>query len=119
METRIKDIFAREILDSRGYPTVECEVMLENGAKGIAAVPSGASTGEHEAVELRDKDTRYMGKGVKKAVDNVNNIIKQKLIGMDAKNQELIDNTSEKQLKNRTKSRRKEAKTANFTTNKR
>jgi len=91
METRIKDISAREILDSRGYPTVECEVMLENGAKGIAAVPSGASTGEHEAVELRDKDTRYMGKGVKKAVTNINSVIAPALMGQKATNQLSVD----------------------------
>lgn len=91
METRIKDIFAREILDSRGYPTVECEVMLENGAKGIATVPSGASTGEHEAVELRDKDTRYMGKGVKKAVTNINSVIAPALMGQKATNQLSVD----------------------------
>ena len=67
----IKKIKAREILDSRGFPTVECEVLLENGIIGRAAVPSGASTGEHEALELRDKDKgRYMGKGVKKAIAN-------------------------------------------------
>ena len=91
--SKIKNIHAREILDSRGNPTVEVDVILESGALGRAAVPSGASTGIREALELRDKDERFLGKGVKKAVDNVNNIIKQKLIGMDAKNQELIDNT--------------------------
>ena len=90
--SKIKNIHAREILDSRGNPTVEVDVILESGALGRAAVPSGASTGIREALELRDKDERFLGKGVKKAVDNVNNIIKQKLIGMDAKNQELIDN---------------------------
>ncbi len=91
METKIKSISAREILDSRGFPTIECEVMLENGAKGIAAVPSGASTGEHEAIELRDKDARYMGKGVKKAVSNVNSIIAPALLGQKATNQLSID----------------------------
>ena len=91
METKIKSITAREILDSRGFPTVECEVMLENGAKGIAAVPSGASTGEHEAIELRDKDSRYMGKGVKKAVSNVNSVIAPALLGQKATNQLSID----------------------------
>ena len=91
METKIKSIHAREILDSRGFPTVECEVMLENGAKGIAAVPSGASTGEYEAVELRDKDARYMGKGVKKAVSNVNSVIAPALLGQKATNQLSID----------------------------
>ena len=71
--TRIEDIYAREILDSRGNPTVEVEVYLEGGAMGRASVPSGASTGEHEAVELRDGDkSRYLGKGVEKAVANVN-----------------------------------------------
>lgn len=91
METKIKNITAREILDSRGFPTVECEVMLENGAKGIASVPSGASTGEHEAVELRDKDERYMGKGVKKAVSNINSVIAPALLGQKASNQLSID----------------------------
>ena len=90
--TRIEDIYAREILDSRGNPTVEVEVFLEGGAMGRASVPSGASTGEHEAVELRDGDkSRYLGKGVLKAVDNVNLIIREALIGMDAYNQRLID----------------------------
>jgi len=74
--TEIELILAREILDSRGNPTVEADVILESGARGRAAVPSGASTGEHEAVELRDGDkSRYVGKGVSKAVDNVNEII--------------------------------------------
>ena len=91
--SKIKNIHAREILDSRGNPTVEVDVILENGVLGRAAVPSGASTGEREAIELRDKETRYLGKGVSIAVNNVNTIIKEKLIGMDAKNQELIDNT--------------------------
>ena len=81
----INDIKAREILDSRGNPTIEVEVLLESGAFGRAAVPSGASTGENEALELRDGDkSRYLGKGVLKAVDNVNNIIAEELIGMDA-----------------------------------
>lgn len=91
METKIKRIKAREILDSRGFPTVECEVMLENGSVGIAAVPSGASTGEHEAIELRDKESRYMGKGVKKAVTNVNSVIAPALLGQKATNQLNID----------------------------
>lgn len=91
METKIKRIKAREILDSRGFPTVECEVMLENGAMGVAAVPSGASTGEHEAIELRDKESRYMGKGVKKAVTNVNSVIAPALLGQKATNQLNID----------------------------
>ncbi len=88
----IKDIKAREILDSRGNPTVEVDVILENGILGRAAVPSGASTGEREALELRDGDNRYLGKGVLKAVNNVNTIIKDALIGKDALNQREIDN---------------------------
>ena len=91
--SKIKDIHAREILDSRGNPTVEVDVILESGALGRAAVPSGASTGVREALELRDKDERFLGKGVNKAVSNVNNIIREKLLGMEASNQELIDNT--------------------------
>ena len=91
MESKIKSITAREILDSRGLPTVKCEVMLENGACASAAVPSGASTGEYEAVELRDKDARYMGKGVKKAVSNVNTVIAPALLGQKATNQLSID----------------------------
>ncbi|PLX42543.1 MAG: phosphopyruvate hydratase [Deltaproteobacteria bacterium] len=88
----ITDIVAREILDSRGNPTVETDVYLTNGAMGRAAVPSGASTGEHEAVELRDGDaSRYMGKGVQKAVENVNTIIAPELIGADAREQLEID----------------------------
>lgn len=85
-------IEAREILDSRGNPTVEVDVILEDGSMGRAAVPSGASTGVHEAVELRDGDkARYLGKGVLKAVDNVNNIIAPELEGMDALDQVAID----------------------------
>jgi enolase len=81
---KIKDIYAREILDSRGNPTVECELTLENGNKGIASVPSGASTGSREALELRDNDNaRYHGKGVLKAVDNINTIIKSALVGKE------------------------------------
>ena len=92
--TYIVDIRAREILDSRGNPTVEVEVELESGAIGRAAVPSGASTGEHEAVELRDGDKkRYLGKGVSKAVSNVNEIICEAMIDMDAMSQIEIDNT--------------------------
>ena len=88
----IKNIHAREILDSRGYPTVEVDVTLESGITGRAAVPSGASTGSKEALELRDGDKkRYDGKGVLKAVENVNSIIKPKIIGMDAFKQTLID----------------------------
>ena len=91
--SKIKDIHAREILDSRGNPTVEVDVTLESGIIGRAAVPSGASTGIREALELRDKDERFLGKGVEKAVNNVNTVIREKLIGMEASNQELIDNT--------------------------
>jgi enolase len=88
----ITDIFAREILDSRGNPTVEVDVILEDGSFGRAAVPSGASTGEHEAVELRDGDAaRYLGKGVTKAVENVDGPIAEALIGMDATDQRQID----------------------------
>jgi len=92
MSVWIEEIMAREILDSRGNPTVEVEVTLEEGTVGRAAVPSGASTGEHEAVELRDGDSsRYMGKGVLKAVGNVNDIIGPELEGKDALEQEQID----------------------------
>ncbi|WP_239373221.1 phosphopyruvate hydratase [Snodgrassella gandavensis] len=88
----IIDIFAREILDSRGNPTIECDVLLESGVMGRAAVPSGASTGEKEALELRDGDKqRYLGKGVLQAVENVNNEIAQALIGIDASEQSYID----------------------------
>ena len=88
----IVDVLAREILDSRGNPTVEVEVYLESGAVGRAAVPSGASTGAFEAVELRDGDkSRYLGKGVQKAVDNVNEIIAPEIIGMSALDQVGID----------------------------
>lgn len=89
----IIDIRARQIFDSRGNPTVEVDVYTENGFMGRAAVPSGASTGEHEAVELRDGGKKYMGKGVLKAVENVNTIIKEKLIGTSVLEQELIDKT--------------------------
>ncbi len=92
MSTAIVDVKAREILDSRGNPTVEVDVRLDDGSFGRAAVPSGASTGAHEAVELRDADSkRYMGKGTLGAVKNVNKKIAPKLIGMDAKAQEKID----------------------------
>ena len=88
----ITAVLAREILDSRGNPTIEVEVQLEDGSIGRAAVPSGASTGAHEAVELRDGDEkRYLGKGVRKAVDNVNNVIADELIDMEAINQLEID----------------------------
>ena len=90
----ITDVYAREVLDSRGNPTVEVEVYTESGAFGRAIVPSGASTGEHEAVELRDGDkARYLGKGVSKAVENVNDIIAPELIGFDVTSQILIDRT--------------------------
>ena len=89
---QIIDIHAREILDSRGNPTVEVEVTLASGFVGRAGVPSGASTGENEALELRDGDKdRYLGKGVQKAVDNVNKVIAEKLLGMDALDQVAID----------------------------
>ena len=89
---KIEKIIGREILDSRGNPTVEVDVVLESGIMGRASVPSGASTGEHEALELRDGDKqRYGGKGVQKAVDNVNKIIAPKLIGMSSLNQRGID----------------------------
>ena len=92
--SKIKDIKAREILDSRGNPTVEVDVLLESGAKGRAAVPSGASTGSKEALELRDNDPkRYQGKGVIKAVNNVNTIIKDALIGLESSHQRQIDET--------------------------
>ncbi len=90
---KIKDIKAREVLDSRGNPTVEVDVILENGVLGRAIVPSGASTGEREALELRDQDAnRYNGKGVLKAVENVNTILRDALIGYDVTEQEEIDN---------------------------
>src|SRR4029453_12078642 len=90
--TAIVDIIGREILDSRGNPTVEVDVVLEDGAWGRAAVPSGASTGAHEAIELRDGDKRrYLGKGVRKAVDAVNGEIFDALSGMDAEDQRRID----------------------------
>ncbi|AXY25169.1 phosphopyruvate hydratase [Suicoccus acidiformans] len=88
----ITNVYGREVLDSRGNPTIEVEVTTESGAFGRGIVPSGASTGEHEAVELRDGDKgRYLGKGVTKAVDNVNNVIAEKLIGLDVRNQMAID----------------------------
>src|SRR3954469_3246411 len=90
----IADIHAREIIDSRGNPTVEVDVMLESGAEGRAAVPSGASTGSHEAIELRDGDKqRFGGKGVLKAVESVNGEIFDALSGMDAEDQIQIDET--------------------------
>src|SRR6476661_1877426 len=90
--TIISNVYAREVLDSRGNPTVEVEVHLESGARGRAIVPSGASTGAHEAVELRDGDKgRYLGKGVLKAVENVNDTIAPEIIGYDALDQVEID----------------------------
>lgn len=88
---KIKDIRGREILDSRGNPTVEVDVILENGVMGRAAVPSGASTGEREALEMRDGGTRYCGKGVLNAVANVNGELRDLVIGMDASNQKELD----------------------------
>lgn len=87
----IVDVHARQILDSRGNPTIEVDVVTDSGAKGRAAVPSGASTGEYEAVELRDGGKNYMGKGVLKAVENVNDIIAEEIIGMNVFDQNLID----------------------------
>ena len=81
----IVDIVGREILDSRGNPTVECDVLLESGTMGRAAVPSGASTGSREAIELRDGDKlRYLGKGVPKAGDHINNAISKQILGLDS-----------------------------------
>lgn len=88
---KIKDVRGREILDSRGNPTVEVDVVLENGIVGRASVPSGASTGEREALELRDGGTRYMGKGVLKAVNHVNSELRDLVIGMDAEDQKKLD----------------------------
>ncbi len=88
---RIKRVHAREVLDSRGRPTVEVDVVLRNGVLGRATVPSGASTGEHEAIELRDGGTRFMGRGVKRAVQNVNLKLAPRLRGMEARDQERID----------------------------
>lgn len=89
--SKIKDVIGREILDSRGNPTVEVDVILESGIMGRAAVPSGASTGVREALELRDKEERYMGKGVRKAVSHVNNELRNLVIGMDALDQKALD----------------------------
>ncbi|HEY0784596.1 MAG TPA: phosphopyruvate hydratase, partial [Acidobacteriaceae bacterium] len=92
--TEIAAIHAREILDSRGNPTVEAEIVLAGGVRARAAVPSGASTGEHEAVELRDGDkNHYLGKGVLQAVENVESILAPELAGIDASNQRLLDAT--------------------------
>ena len=92
--TAITDIIAREILDSRGNPTVEVDVLLEDGSFGRAAVPSGASTGAHEAVEMRDGGERYGGKGVLKACDLVEGEIFEAIAGMDAEDQRRIDAVS-------------------------
>src|SRR5436853_3901792 len=90
--TAIVDIIGREILDSRGNPTVEVDVVLEDGSKGRAAVPSGASTGAYEAVELRDGDkARYLGRGVLKAVANVNETLAPELVGQDEREQVALD----------------------------
>ena len=89
--SKIKDVVGREILDSRGNPTVEVAVILESGIKARAAVPSGASTGEREALEMRDGGTRFMGKGVLKAVNHVNNELRNLVIGMDALDQKAIE----------------------------
>jgi len=90
--SKIVNVIGREILDSRGNPTVEAEVFLEGGAIGIACSPSGASTGSREALELRDADmSRYLGKGVLKAVSNINEKIKPAIMGMDANNQAQVD----------------------------
>ena len=89
----ILDVHARQILDSRGNPTIEVDVITDSGARGRAAVPSGASTGEYEAVELRDGGKEYLGKGVLKAVENVNDIIAEEIIGMNVFDQNLIDKT--------------------------
>ncbi len=97
----IEDVVAREVLDSRGNPTVEVEVLLEDGSIGRAIVPSGASTGVHEAVELRDGDkSRYLGKGTLKAVENVNDIIAEKIMGWDAFDQVGLDKTSHRSGRN-------------------
>ena len=91
--SEIVEVTGREVLDSRGNPTVEVEVVLDSGATGRAIVPSGASTGEHEAVELRDGGSRFLGKGVEKAVANVNTAIAQAVVGMDATDQRALDST--------------------------
>ena len=88
---KIRNIFAREILDSRGNPTVEVDLLLEDGSFGRSSVPSGASTGSHEAVELRDKDNRFHGKGVLTAVKNVNDLIKPQVIGKNLDQTSLDD----------------------------
>ena len=87
----IKNVHARQIMDSRGNPTIECDITLDGGAMGRAAVPSGASTGSFEALELRDGGAAYMGKGVLTAVKNVNEIIAPAISGMDASDQTALD----------------------------
>src|SRR5712672_708323 len=90
----IVDVVAREILDSRGNPTLECDVLLESGVLGRASVPSGASTGSREAIELRDGDkSRFMGKGVLKACENINTEIAEAIMGLDANEQAFLDRT--------------------------
>src|SRR5438093_7051748 len=92
MPTKITNVHARQVIDSRGNPTVEADVVLDGGALGRAAVPSGASTGEHEALELRDGDkSKYHGKGVLKAVANANNEIAKSIAGLDAADQRALD----------------------------
>src|SRR5260370_7613138 len=92
MPTKIVKVYARQIIDSRGNPTVEADVILDGGALGRGAVPSGASTGEHEALELRDADkSRYLGKGVLKAVANANTEIAKAIAGLDASDQRALD----------------------------
>ena len=93
---KIKKISALEILDSRGNPTVKATVVLENNVSGSAAVPSGASTGTYEALELRDNDTRYGGLGVLNACENINKTINKKLAGFDAFDQKKIDDSSDR-----------------------
>ena len=88
---KITNVVGREVLDSRGNPTVEVDVYLEDGTMGRAIVPSGASTGEREALELRDGGSRYMGKGVEKAVANVNGPLKEVVVGLDAYDQKTVD----------------------------
>src|SRR5271154_4224185 len=92
MSAKIGRVVGRQIIDSRGNPTVEAEVILDDGTRGRAAVPSGASTGEHEALELRDGDkTRYLGKGVLRAVENINTAIAHLVLGVDASDQTSLD----------------------------
>ena len=93
MNSSIEKVYAREILDSRGNPTIEVDIYTKSGHLGRAAVPSGASTGEYEAIELRDMDSkRYLGKGVRKALNNINSIISEAIIGLDVTKQEEVDN---------------------------